>query len=122
IAQHDVPAEEGQWYRISLKAKSEGFKGASVALALQNTDTWQSLFGYKRFAPTEQWKEFTFLVQANATTSKTRFQIWHSNVGTLWLSDIRMMPCEPPSQGRWTSGLYLDAVQEWDDPYRFFRW
>jgi len=23
---------------------------------------------------------------------------------------------------RWMDGLYLDAPQEWDDPYRFFRW
>ncbi len=24
--------------------------------------------------------------------------------------------------GRWLSGFYLDKPQEWDDPYRFFRW
>jgi hypothetical protein len=23
---------------------------------------------------------------------------------------------------RWTAGLYLDQPEEWDDPYRFFRW
>jgi hypothetical protein len=23
---------------------------------------------------------------------------------------------------RWLSGLYADVPQEWDDPYRFFRW
>lgn len=27
----------------------------------------------------------------------------------------------PPEQ-RWLDGLYLDAPEEWDDPYRFFRW
>ncbi len=26
------------------------------------------------------------------------------------------------SKGRWREGLYLDAPEEWDDPYRFFRW
>jgi hypothetical protein len=26
---------------------------------------------------------------------------------------------EPP---RWTEGFYLDQPEEWDDPYRFFRW
>ena len=25
-------------------------------------------------------------------------------------------------QGRWSQGLYLDQPEEWDDPYRFFRW
>jgi hypothetical protein len=23
---------------------------------------------------------------------------------------------------RWEEGLYLDTPEEWDDPYRFFRW
>jgi hypothetical protein len=23
---------------------------------------------------------------------------------------------------RWLSGFYLDVPEEWDDPYRFFRW
>jgi hypothetical protein len=26
------------------------------------------------------------------------------------------------SEERWLDGLYLDAPEEWDDPYRFFRW
>lgn len=26
------------------------------------------------------------------------------------------------SQKRWLDGLYLDSPEEWDDPYRFFRW
>jgi hypothetical protein len=123
LAQLNVPVEGGQWYLVSLKAKSEGLEGTRVTLALQDTSNWRSLLDYQRFAPRETWKEFTFLVRANATaTSRTRFQIWHGNVGTLWLSDIRMAPCDPPSKGRWTGGLYVDKPQEWDDPYRFFRW
>ena len=123
LAQQDVPVEAGQWYRISLRAKSAGLGQGGVTLALQDTKTWRSLIAYQRFAPREAWKEFTFLVQANATApSQTRFQIWHGQPGTLWLADVRMAPCDPPSEGRWTSGLYLDEPQEWDDPYRFFRW
>ncbi len=26
------------------------------------------------------------------------------------------------AEKRWSSGLYLDQPEEWDDPYRFFRW
>jgi hypothetical protein len=26
------------------------------------------------------------------------------------------------SEKRWLTGLYLDSPEEWDDPYRFFRW
>ena len=28
----------------------------------------------------------------------------------------------PGSEKRWHDGLYLDQPEEWDDPYRFFRW
>jgi len=38
------------------------------------------------------------------------------------LADIRMEPCDAPTQGRWLEGFYLDQPTEWDDPYRFFRW
>ena len=32
-------------------------------------------------------------------------------------------PVTPASPGkRWLEGLYLDQPEEWDDPYRFFRW
>lgn len=123
LSQSNVAVKAGQWYRISLWARTTDMAQARIALALQDTSTWQSLFGYQYFGPHEDWKEFVFVVQANATVpSTTRFQIWHSNPGTLWLRDIRMTPCDPPSQGRWLSGLYVDVPQEWDDPYRFFRW
>ncbi len=26
------------------------------------------------------------------------------------------------AEQRWLTGLYLDQPQDWDDPYRFFRW
>jgi hypothetical protein len=29
---------------------------------------------------------------------------------------------EAAPQNRWRDGLYLDQPEEWDDPYRFFRW
>ena len=123
LSQTGVPVEKGQWYRISLRAKSEGMKGARVTLAVQNTSTWRSLIEYQRFAPDESWKQFTFTVQATGSEkSGTRFQIWYGRAGTLWLSDVVMTPIDPPSKGRWLTGLYLDRPVEWDDPYRFFRW
>ena len=27
-----------------------------------------------------------------------------------------------PGEKRWLSGFYVDTPEEWDDPYRFFRW
>jgi len=123
LAQHGVPMREGQWYRVSLRARAEGLGGGRVALAIQDTRTWQSLFDYQYFAPKEQWHEFRFTVQSNGSAdADTRLQIWHGNIGTLWLADVAMEPVPPPSEGRWAKGLYLDQPEEWDDPYRFFRW
>ena len=31
-------------------------------------------------------------------------------------------PPVPGEPGRWQDGFYLDLPEEWDDPYRFFRW
>jgi beta-galactosidase len=31
-------------------------------------------------------------------------------------------PVGSDEPGRWLQGLYLDEPEEWDDPYRFFRW
>lgn len=31
-------------------------------------------------------------------------------------------PVGPENGKRWQSGYYLDEPEEWDDPYRFFRW
>ena len=123
LSQNAVPVEKGQWYRISLRAKSKGMKGAGVNLAVQNTATWRSLIAYQRFVPDGSWKQFTFTVRATGgEKSGTRFQIWHAGTGTLWLSDVVMTPIAPPWKGRWLTGLYLDRPVEWDDPYRFFRW
>jgi hypothetical protein len=124
LAQYDVPVKEGQWYRVSLKAKAEGMAGKGVTLAMPNTKTWTSLFDYQSFTPTAQWRTYQFLVQSSGTAEKnTRLQIWHGNLGTLWLADIAIVPVAPPStEGRWSQGLYLDQPEDWDDPYRFFRW
>ena len=123
LYQTGVPVEKGQWYRISFGAKSGGMKSARVSLTIQNTSTWRSLIDYQRFTPDGSWKKFTFTVRATGSEkSKTRFQIWHDQAGTLWLSDVIMTPIAPPSKGRWLTGLYLDRPVEWDDPYRFFRW
>ncbi len=34
--------------------------------------------------------------------------------------DVR--PLQTKAEQRWLDGLYLDVPEEWDDPYRFFRW
>ncbi len=56
------------------------------------------------------------------TPTRARLQIWYGSVGAVWISNVRMVAIDPPTHGRWLSGLYLDEPVEMDDPYRFFRW
>lgn len=123
IAQHDIPMRRGQWYKITVKAKAEGMDNARVQVAVQNTANWKPLFDYQQFTPTNQWQTFEFVVESNADVPKgAKFQLWHSSPGVLWLSLASIKPCPPPTQGRWLESYYLDTPEEWDDPYRFFRW
>ena len=123
LAQHDVPVKKGQWYRISFSARAEGLAARSVTVTITNMATWRSFFQYQRFEPKPEWAPFSFDVQSNGTAEqRTRLQIWYSGAGKLWLSDVRVAPIGNPTEGRWLEGLYLDVPEEWDDPYRFFRW
>lgn len=123
LAQLNVPIHEGQWYRVSFWAKGENISSRQVTFAVQETTRWQAVLEYRRFTPEPEWKEFTFLMPGRQTAeTKTRLQIWFDGTGTLWLANFAITPCEPPSAGRWLEGLYLEVPQEWDDPYRFFRW
>jgi hypothetical protein len=38
------------------------------------------------------------------------------------LLDRFRAPVAAGGEKRWLDGLYLDAPEEWDDPYRYFRW
>ncbi len=122
-AQHDVPVAKGQWYGISFKARAERLAAESASMTITNMATWRSFFEPRRFVPEPAWKRFSFEVQSNDTAKQqTRFQIWYGGAGKLWLSDVRVEPIPDPTEGRWLEGLYLDVPEEWDDPYRFFRW
>ena len=41
---------------------------------------------------------------------------------TDFLSRLNSPVDKDKNEKRWLSGLYLDEPEEWDDPYRFFRW
>jgi beta-galactosidase len=123
LAQYGIPMKEGQWYRVSFFAKAEDMDATDIPVTITNTAKWRSLFDYQRFTPGPEWKQFRFEVQSKETVEeKTRMQIWYEGAGTLWLSGIRTEPIPNPTQGRWLEGLYADTPEEWDNPYRFFRW
>ena len=109
---------------LSLVSKGASVVGDGVLAVGENANVvWRSLIEYQYFSPDEEWRQFTFLAQSKDTAdTKTRFQVWHGNASTVWFADMRIVPCEPPTQGRWLTGLYLDTPTEMHDPYRFFRW
>jgi hypothetical protein len=47
-----------------------------------------------------------------------------ANMGAAGQTPLLGRVSSPVAQGekRWLDGLYLDVPEEWDDPYRFFRW
>jgi beta-galactosidase len=123
MAQHDFPIRGAQWYRLSLRTRAEGLSVNDVTWTVQNTANWQALFDYINFAPKAEWQSLSFLVQAKDTVAKgTKFQIWFTGTGKLWLADVRLEPVQDPTAGRCREGLYLTRPTEWDDPYRFFGW
>lgn len=123
LAQMGVPLTQGQWYHLSFRARAEGRPGSEVLVAVNHTQSWKALLEYRRFYPGPEWQEFEYWLQATGTEpTHTRLQIWYGHAGELWLSDLRLEPCAPPTEGRWRRGLYLDTPTEMDDPYRFFRW
>ncbi|MGA3179179.1 MAG: hypothetical protein ABSF38_02420 [Verrucomicrobiota bacterium] len=123
IAQHDLPIQGGQWYRLSLRTRGEGLTSREVTWTVQNTANWQALFDHQNLEPKAEWQTNTFVLKAKDTAAKgTKFQIWFTGTGRLWLADVRLEPIPDPGVGRWLDGLYLTRPAEWDDPYRFFGW
>jgi hypothetical protein len=123
IAQHELPIRGGQWYRLSLRTRAEGLTTRDITWTVQNTATWNSLFDYQNIAPKAEWQTNSFILLAKDTADAgTKFQIWFTGTGKLWLADVRLEPISDPSAGRWLDGLYLTRPTEWDDPYRFFGW
>lgn len=123
LAQHELPIRGGQWYRFSLRTRAEGLTTKDITWTVQNTATWQSLFDYQNLPSKADWQTASFVLQAKETAAKgTKFQLWFTGTGKLWLADVRLEPIQDPSIGRWLDGLYLTQPTEWDDPYRFFGW
>jgi hypothetical protein len=123
LAQHEMPIRGGQWYRLSLRTRAEDLTCKEITWTVQNTANWNSLFDYQTIAPKAEWQTNTFVLQAKDTAAKgTKFQIWFTGTGKLWLADVRLEPIQDPAVGRWLDGLYLTHPTEWDDPYRFFGW
>lgn len=91
-----VAVQEGQWYRLTLRARGENLAGVQVAL--RDTNGWQEC-GLSRGVPLSKvWRTHEYKFQATRTCQQTsRFQIWYTGTGTLWVSDVSLTQMQSAS-------------------------
>ena len=90
ICQTGKISVQGQWYRITFWAKTDGIKGGAVEVALTDMRRWENAGLEEVCSPGAQWAQFEFLFRArdNLAASASRLQIWFKGTGTLWLDDV----------------------------------
>ena len=89
----------------------------------------QALDGHVVFCQLAPW-HFDYHKQYNLkrTYRRSSFLVTRllANLGVARSTPVLARFHEPvtaaKSESRWLDGLYLDQPEEWDDPYRFFRW
>lgn len=90
IAQRGVPVRRGQQYRVTLWARAEDLEAGMVSIALADTSVWTNCGLQGAFAPGPEWQKYEFIFRANRDCGEaSRFQMWFSSTGTLWLDDVR---------------------------------
>lgn len=80
---------QGQWYRVTFRAKQQGLDEVPLSVALSNMQGWSNLGLSDSFVATDQWQQYEFAFRATGTAQEsTRFQIWYTCPGTLCLTDL----------------------------------
>ena len=106
-----VTVRQGQWYRLTLWAKSAGLKSGSVEVALSNTRRWENAGLEDVFTPGSEWGQFQFLFRASQDlpAEASRLQIWFKGTGTLWLDDVVLTETSEGQQ--WFPQIATDGVK-----------
>jgi hypothetical protein len=92
LCQADVPVTRGKNYRVAFWARAEGIAGDVVSVALSDTSVWDNCGLQAAFAPAPDWKRYEFIFQATRDCPRaSRFQIWFSSTGTLWMDDVEFV-------------------------------
>ncbi len=61
-------------------------------------------------------------IAAHRSSCRACWPTWASSGDTPVLARFHTPVAAAAPERRWLNGLYLDQPEEWDDPYRFFRW
>lgn len=96
LCQLGVPVRRGASYRLSFWAKAEDLVADAVSIALSDTASWQNCGLEDSFAPDSRWERFDCFFRATRDCSTaSRFQIWFTSTGTLWIDDIEFRELAP---------------------------
>ena len=64
--------------------------------------------------PEGGWAQLIEVRPVKDTAAKgTKFQIWFTGTGKLWLADVARDAILAPIFGRWLHGLYVTGLVEW---------
>ncbi|MCE5240808.1 endo-1,4-beta-xylanase [bacterium] len=90
-----VKVEADHWYECRLRYRGEKLSTAYVGL--HDTNGWKQLGLWQSFSPRQSWRDLKAKFRADHTCSQTtRFQIWFTTTGTLWVSDLALREIPPP--------------------------
>ncbi|MGD0110407.1 MAG: carbohydrate binding domain-containing protein [Armatimonadota bacterium] len=86
-----ISLKKGHWYRLSFNARGE-IPSTAVSVAIRQMDTWEDCGLSDVFRVRPEWhpEQFVFRATQDIATN-TRLQIWFTEVGTLWLDDVRLV-------------------------------
>ncbi len=84
-----VNARKGQKLYVSLWLKQENLEGGVINVWLMRLEPWGALFKASTQA-TREWQKVEFVFRLNETCGNTRFEIFFTQTGTLYLSDIHV--------------------------------
>lgn len=106
-----VAVRNGQWYRLSLWARSSELDAGVVQLNLVNFRGWASAGLSASFVPSEKWQRFEFFFRAerDVAAKDSRLAIYFLSTGTLWLDDVSIEETTPLKR-QWLPEVSLEGV------------
>ena len=98
----------GHWYRLSFNARGE-IASRAVNVGISDMKTWDSCGLSDVFRVGPEWRPQGFVFCANRDISTDiRLQIWFTEVGSLWIDDVRLE--EVPAGSAATTRRYTEVV------------
>ncbi len=91
-----VALKAGKVYEMSLRIRAERLTGGCVNAAIMDTKTWDSCGFSEGLEVGPRWQEFRRVFRAACSADRTtRLQFWFTEVGTLYLDDVRLIEVTP---------------------------